>query len=103
MSFTSESGLRHRGNVCERADGITYEEVYDSEETPGATFRICRVCGSCRTAIEEGDREWERAGGGCTCWVNPNPYTYNGVAEPGDALEADPECPKHFPADVDHA
>jgi len=40
--------------------------------------------------------EWERAGGGCTCWVNPNPYTYNGIAEPGDALEADPECPKHF-------
>ena len=40
---------------------------------------------------------WEKAGDGCTCSVNPNPFTHYGATEPGDALEPDPECPKHFP------
>jgi hypothetical protein len=44
--------------------------------------------------------EWARAGDGCTCFVNPNPFTYYGAVEPGDALDADPECPKHFPHDT---
>ena len=40
---------------------------------------------------------WEKAGDGCTCSVNPNPFTHYGAIEPGDALDPDPECPKHFP------
>lgn len=41
--------------------------------------------------------EWLPAGGGCTCLVNPNPHTYYGAVEPGDALDPDPDCPVHFP------
>jgi hypothetical protein len=41
--------------------------------------------------------EWMPAGGGCTCLVNPNPYTHYGIVEPGDALAPDPLCPQHFP------
>lgn len=41
---------------------------------------------------------WERAGDGCTCWVNPDPFTYYGTVEPGDALAPDHDCPEHFPA-----
>ena len=41
------------------------------------------------------DGAWTPVGGGCTCLVNPNPVTYNGAVEPGDALEFDPECPAH--------
>ena len=47
---------------------------------------------------------WAEAGDGCLCWVNPNPYTYYGVVEPGDALQWNPECPMHAadaPADDD--
>jgi hypothetical protein len=33
--------------------------------------------------------------GGCACWVNPEPWTYYGIAEPGDSLEYDPACPVH--------
>ena len=45
--------------------------------------------------------DWHRAGGGCTCWVNPNPFTHYGAVEPGDALEPDPDCPGHFPSPTD--
>ena len=41
--------------------------------------------------------EWERAGDGCTCWVNPNPFRYGSAVEPGDALAPDFDCPEHFP------
>lgn len=41
--------------------------------------------------------DWLEAGSGCTCWVNPNPYTHYGAVEPGDALEPNPDCPLHFP------
>jgi len=44
--------------------------------------------------------EWERAGDGCTCWVNPDPWTYYGIVEPGDALAPDPDCPDHFPREL---
>lgn len=39
---------------------------------------------------------WQRAGDGCTCLVNPHPFTHYGIAEPGDSLEPDPRCKKHF-------
>lgn len=38
---------------------------------------------------------WAQAGDGCTCLVNPNPYTHYGIVEPGDALDHDPGCPIH--------
>lgn len=44
--------------------------------------------------------EWERAGDGCTCWVNPKPFTYYGAVEPGDALVPDNDCPEHFSKEV---
>lgn len=50
-----------------------------------------------QTELVGGAREWLPAGGGCTCLVNPNPYTHYGIVEPGDALEPDPDCPTHFP------
>lgn len=53
MGFKSPSGLRHIGNVCESIDSTTYEEVYDSDVIPGATFRRCRVCLVCRTTFED--------------------------------------------------
>lgn len=58
--------------------------------------------GDPRTPVDNRDfviREarWERAGDGCSCWVNPNPFTYYGIVEPGSALEPDPRCKKHFP------
>lgn len=40
---------------------------------------------------------WVQAGDGCTCLVNPNPYTHYGIPEPGDALAPDYDCPMHFP------
>ena len=40
-------------------------------------------------------QEWETAGDGCECWVNPDPWTYYGIPEPGDQLAYNPECPKH--------
>lgn len=40
---------------------------------------------------------WPEAGGGCTCWVNPHPFTHYGAVEPGDALAPNPDCPVHFP------
>lgn len=43
---------------------------------------------------------WPEAGEGCKCWVNPDPFTYFGITEPGDALSPNPECPKHFPQNV---
>lgn len=36
----------------------------------------------------------------CTCHVVEDPWTYYGIAEPGGAMEPDPECPVHFPADT---
>lgn len=48
-------------------------------------------------------QEWLPAGDGCTCLVNPNPYAHYGIVEPGDALEADPDCPVHFPAEAPDA
>lgn len=39
--------------------------------------------------------EWPTAGNGCECWVNPDPWTYYGIPEPGDCLEYNPDCPKH--------
>lgn len=42
-----------------------------------------------------GTPEWPTVGGGCECWENPNPYTYNGLREPGDAFEWNPQCPQH--------
>ncbi len=48
-------------------------------------------------------QDWVPAGDGCTCLVNPNPYTHYGIVEPGDALDPDPDCPKHFPHGQDPA
>lgn len=39
--------------------------------------------------------EWPIVGGGCECWVNPNPWTYYGIPEPGDCIEYNPDCPQH--------
>lgn len=50
-------------------------------------------------ALLDEAREWLPAGDGCTCLVNPTPFTHYGAVEPGDALEPDPDCPKHFPLD----
>lgn len=33
----------------------------------------------------------------CSCHVVENPWTFNGIVEPGGAMEPDPECPVHFP------
>lgn len=35
------------------------------------------------------------AGNGCECWVNPDPWTYYGIPEPGDCIEYNPDCPEH--------
>lgn len=42
-----------------------------------------------------GTHEWPTVGNGCECWVNPNPWTYYGIPEPGDCTEYNPECPEH--------
>lgn len=39
--------------------------------------------------------EWETVGNGCECWVNPHPWTYYGIPEPGDCIEYNPDCPEH--------
>lgn len=31
----------------------------------------------------------------CECWPVENPWTYYGIAEPGGALEYNPDCPEH--------
>lgn len=54
-------------------------------------------------AQPEGDRvteQWLPAGDGCSCLVNPNPWTYYGIPEPGGVLDPDPDCPKHFPKEA---
>ena len=33
----------------------------------------------------------------CTCLPVGKPWTYYGIAEPGGAMEPNPECPEHFP------
>lgn len=53
MAHTSETGLAHRGFVCEELDGSLFEEVYDDETNPAATVRWCRVCGAHRSAVED--------------------------------------------------
>lgn len=66
-----------------------------------------------RKPVDNG--KWDVAGDGCSCWVDPNPWTYYGIFEPGGALEPNPRCKMHFPrwqvacinwtspADVPHA
>ena len=39
--------------------------------------------------------KWPTVGNGCECWVNPNPWTYYGIPEPGDCIEYNPDCPEH--------
>lgn len=49
------------------------------------------------TQLSEDSDAWLPAGDGCTCLVNPRPFSHYGAVEPGDALEPDPDCPAHFP------
>ena len=41
--------------------------------------------------------EVEVWGGGCECWVTPEPLwtTHYGAVEPGSQVEYNPECPTH--------
>lgn len=46
--------------------------------------------------IEPSDREPEKVGDGCECWVAPERMwtTHYGAVEPGSQIEFNPECPK---------
>ncbi|WP_051264707.1 hypothetical protein [Nakamurella lactea] len=34
----------------------------------------------------------------CECFPVENPWTYYGIVEPGGAMDPNPDCPVHFPA-----